>query len=68
MKTTQIIYVSSPFMSSFLSMLIIFIAIGMKNNIVNTYLIDETEEQKAVNFQSFVRDKWDLWIGKFLKP
>lgn len=55
-------------MSSFLSMLIIFIAIGMKNNIVNTYLIDETEEQKAVNFQSFVRDKWDLWIGKFLKP
>ncbi|KAI7896858.1 uncharacterized protein EV154DRAFT_410731 [Mucor mucedo] len=38
-----------------------FISIGMKNNIVNTYLIDEVEEQKAVNFQSFIRDKWDLW-------
>lgn len=36
----------------------------MKNNIVNTYLIDETEEQQAVNFKSFMRDKWDLWIGK----
>lgn len=42
----------------------LLIAIGMKNNIVNTYLIDEVEEQKAVNFQSFIRDKWDLWTGR----
>ncbi|KAI9273218.1 hypothetical protein EDC94DRAFT_510948 [Helicostylum pulchrum] len=39
-----------------------YISIGMKNNIVNTYLIDQVEEQKAVNFESFIRDKWDLWI------
>ncbi|KAI8081208.1 hypothetical protein BDF21DRAFT_27843 [Thamnidium elegans] len=39
-----------------------YISIGMKNNIVNTYLIDQVEDQKAVNFESFLRDKWDLWM------
>jgi hypothetical protein len=39
----------------------------MKNDIVNTYLIDEMEQQKAVNFKSFLREKWDLWIGKINK-
>jgi len=40
------------------------VAVGMRNSIVNTYLIDEMEEQKVVNFRSFMRDKWDLWMGK----
>jgi lipopolysaccharide/colanic/teichoic acid biosynthesis glycosyltransferase len=39
----------------------------MKNDIVNTYMIDEMEEQKAVNFKTFLKDKWDLWIGKIKK-
>lgn len=40
------------------------LAVGMRNSIVNTYLIDEMEEQKVINFRSFMRDKWDLWMGK----
>lgn len=60
---TQTISVSALDSMVLLNMLIFIIAIGMKNNIVNTYLIDEIEEQKAVNFQSFIRDKWDLWTG-----
>ncbi|GAN04455.1 hypothetical protein MAM1_0064c03915 [Mucor ambiguus] len=39
-----------------------YLSVGMRNSIVNTYLIDEMEEQKVVNFRSFMRDKWDLWI------
>ncbi|KAI8645042.1 hypothetical protein BD408DRAFT_450488 [Parasitella parasitica] len=39
-----------------------YLSIGMRSSIVNTYLIDETEEQKVVNFRSFMRDKWDLWL------
>lgn len=42
----------------------ILLAVGMRNSIVNTYLIDEMEEQKVINFRSFMRDKWDLWMGK----
>lgn len=60
---TRTISVSALDSMILLNMLIFIIAIGMKNNIVNTYLIDEIEEQKAVNFQSFIRDKWDLWTG-----
>lgn len=44
--------------------LILCIAIGMKNHIVNTYSIDVAKEQPNINFQSFMRDKWDLWLGK----
>lgn len=36
----------------------------MNNNIVNTYLVDETEEQKVVNFQTFMRDRKDMLLGK----
>lgn len=36
----------------------------MNNDIVNTYLVDETEEQKVVNFQTFVRDRKDMLLGK----
>ncbi|KAK4513397.1 Rad2 nuclease [Mucor velutinosus] len=39
-----------------------YLSVGMRNSIVNTYLIDEMEEQKVVNFRSFMRDKWDLWM------
>ncbi|KAI9470758.1 MAG: hypothetical protein EXX96DRAFT_490470 [Benjaminiella poitrasii] len=41
-----------------------YVSVGMKNQIVNTYLIDGTREPQYVtrNFKTFLRDKWDLWI------
>ncbi|KAI8979739.1 hypothetical protein BDF20DRAFT_871364 [Mycotypha africana] len=40
-----------------------YISIGMKNHIVNTYLIDETEERPrhVTSFRNFIKEKWDLW-------
>lgn len=37
----------------------------MKSYVVNTYSIDVAKEQAEVNFLSFMREKWDLWLGKF---
>ncbi|KAI8360877.1 hypothetical protein EDC96DRAFT_445078 [Choanephora cucurbitarum] len=40
-----------------------YLSVGMKNNIVNTYLIDEMEEaQQTVSFQTLLKEKWDLWL------
>ncbi|KAI8380358.1 hypothetical protein BD560DRAFT_323993 [Blakeslea trispora] len=40
-----------------------YLSVGMKNHIVNTYLIDEMEEaQQAVSFQTLLKEKWDLWL------
>ncbi|CAO3636428.1 unnamed protein product [Mucor hiemalis] len=39
-----------------------YLSVAMNNNIVNTYLVDETEEQKAVNFQTFMRDRKDMLL------
>ncbi|KAI8976057.1 hypothetical protein BDB01DRAFT_728059 [Pilobolus umbonatus] len=40
-----------------------YISIALKNNAVYTYYIDQAREQKAVNFHSFIRDRWDLWFA-----
>lgn len=39
-----------------------YLSVAMNNDIVNTYLVDETEEQKVVNFQTFVRDRKDMLL------
>ncbi|KAI7899728.1 uncharacterized protein BX663DRAFT_520223 [Cokeromyces recurvatus] len=41
-----------------------YISVGMKNQIVNTYLIDEIKDQhySSTNFKAFLKEKWDLWI------
>ncbi|KAI8047437.1 uncharacterized protein B0P05DRAFT_481633, partial [Gilbertella persicaria] len=39
-----------------------YLSVGMRNSIVNTYSIDEMQEQKAVSFQTLFKEKWDLWL------
>lgn len=46
-----------------LTLFFLILAVAMKNDALNTYSIDKVEQQKAINFISFLRDKWETWFG-----
>jgi hypothetical protein len=37
----------------------------MRNDAMHTYSIDKAEQQKAINFISFLTDKWETWLGNY---
>jgi hypothetical protein len=42
------------------------LAVGMKNGLINTYMLDVMAEQKQVNFWSFIKERWDLFFGMLI--
>ncbi|KAG0177036.1 hypothetical protein DFQ28_005686 [Apophysomyces sp. BC1034] len=40
-----------------------YILVALRNGAVYSYLVDETEEEKEVNFMTFVTERWDMLIA-----
>ncbi|KAF7726611.1 hypothetical protein EC973_008575 [Apophysomyces ossiformis] len=40
-----------------------YVLVALRNGAVNSYLIDDTEEEKEVNFMTFVTERWDMLIA-----
>lgn len=53
---------------TFVYLICFIIAVSMKSNAVNTYLIDEFGEIKEWSFMGFAKERYGLIIGKHIIP